>query len=146
MASHVQATVVRWADDDPFPGTVEVQLVDGLGRIWKFIDKWPMFGSDDVSPTSIFPLEITLPVTIVRHDDNTVTVSTAAPCMVETVTASTNSRCCFPRSKTSNFDPSPVGSDRATRPIEVQPDSGQCLVPELARRPSDVNPPLQTTT
>jgi hypothetical protein len=85
MACRVQATVVRWVDDDPFPGTVEVQLVDGLGRTWQFVDKWPMFGSDDLSPTSIFPLEITLPVTIVRHDDSTVTVSTATPCMVETV-------------------------------------------------------------
>jgi hypothetical protein len=38
----VRTTVVRWVDDEPFPGLVKVELTDATGHRWTFIDKPPV--------------------------------------------------------------------------------------------------------
>src|SRR5206468_1447012 len=52
----VRCQVVRWVNDEPFPGWVEVLLFDAYGVSWIFHDKPPMFAEhlEDVLPSSSF--------------------------------------------------------------------------------------------
>ena len=51
----VTCLIVRWVDDEPFPGWVEGRLTDFHGREWVFFDKPPIFSSEDILRTSAFP-------------------------------------------------------------------------------------------
>ncbi|MFF2146409.1 hypothetical protein [Kitasatospora sp. NPDC058190] len=79
----LSAEAVRWVDDEPFPGIVEVQFTDADGRRWSLVDKAPVFDADGVlRPDSAYPLEIGVACVITgsarrQEDDELVTVSTA---------------------------------------------------------------------
>jgi hypothetical protein len=85
MPAYVRATVTRWIADEPFPGLVEVVLVDATGQGWIFVDKSAMFDPNDVlRSTSSYPTELRLACTVVRRTAEDVTVSTAEPWGLET--------------------------------------------------------------
>lgn len=82
----VTASAVRWADDEPFPGMVEVEFADADGRTWTFIDKAPVFDRDNIlGPDSHYPIELKLACTVVERRDDRVVISTAEPWGIETV-------------------------------------------------------------
>ncbi|MFJ9118953.1 hypothetical protein ACIRJO_25775 [Streptomyces sp. NPDC102394] len=69
----------RRLDDEPCPGIVEVQFVDAAGRRWSLIDTCSTFGqSTELSPASVYPVEVTVACDIeTTAGDGVVTVSTA---------------------------------------------------------------------
>ena len=79
----LRCEAVRWVDDEPFPGIVEVQFVDAAGQRWSLIDKSSIFARfAELTPESVYP--VTVPVACdVQGDieatsgDGVVTVSTA---------------------------------------------------------------------
>ena len=79
------ASAVRWVDDEPFPGVVEVELADADGRMWTFIDKAAVFDRDSLSPAAQYPIELKLACTVVERHDDRVVISTAKPWGIETV-------------------------------------------------------------
>ena len=82
----VKARATRWVSDEPFPGLVEVELTDGSGKAWTFVDKYPMFGpGDDLRPDGRYPINLTLACTVIDRTSNTVTISTAQPWGLESV-------------------------------------------------------------
>lgn len=87
--AYLRARAVRWVDDYPFPGVVEVTLTDGSGMTWTFVDKYPMFDSEDkLKPDSSYPIDLLLACTIVERTGDGVTVSTSEPWDLETVDGS----------------------------------------------------------
>ena len=83
---YVRAQVVRWVSDEPIPGIVEVQLIDGSGKVWTFVDKYPMFiATGSLSPTSDYPTPLEIACTVVERNSERVIVSTALPYGIETV-------------------------------------------------------------
>jgi hypothetical protein len=46
---------VAWKADEPQPGLVEVNLTDAEGRLWRFVDKWPIFSAEVLDSSSGFP-------------------------------------------------------------------------------------------
>ena len=82
----VIAWAVRWVDDEPFPGVVEVELADADGRRWTFIDKSAVFDRNNVlGPSSHYPVEVRLACTVRERHDDRVVISTAEPWSLETV-------------------------------------------------------------
>ncbi|MEJ8652620.1 hypothetical protein WKI65_32240 [Streptomyces sp. MS1.AVA.3] len=52
---------VRWVDDEPQPGLVEVRFTDAHQQQWAFIDKWPVFtDGDDLAPDAHYPVEVAI--------------------------------------------------------------------------------------
>ncbi|MEV8536193.1 hypothetical protein [Streptomyces sp. NPDC051211] len=49
---------VRWVDDEPQPGLVEVRFTDAHHQQWTFVDKWPVFSGEDLHPDSSYPVEV----------------------------------------------------------------------------------------
>ena len=57
----LRCEAVRWVDDEPQPGLIEVRFTDAHHQQWAFIDKWPVFaGGDDLSPDSRYPAEVSI--------------------------------------------------------------------------------------
>ncbi|MFI5967699.1 hypothetical protein ACIA8J_36740 [Streptomyces asoensis] len=79
----LRCEAVRWVNDEPFPGLVEVQFVDAAGRRWSLIDKSPLFTRlDELTPDSVYPVNVTVACVIqnggeVLAGDEVVTVSTS---------------------------------------------------------------------
>ena len=61
MVSRVRARAVRWVSDD-FPGWIEVHLDLADGTVAKFIDKEPMFTSEDclLRADDSYPIDLPL--------------------------------------------------------------------------------------
>ncbi len=81
---------VRWVDDEPFPGIVEVRFIDAAGQSWSLIDKCAMFARlGELTPESAYPVEVTV-ACVIQGDteatagDEIVTISTS-PDMVTTL-------------------------------------------------------------
>ena len=74
----LKCQAVRWVNDEPIPGWIEVVMTDSEGREWRFFDKSVMFGSSNEPITSktLFPVETGVIVAIIENGDP-VTVSTA---------------------------------------------------------------------
>lgn len=49
---------IRWVDDEPQPGLVEVGFTDAHHQQWTYIDKWPVFSGEDLHPTPAIPSRI----------------------------------------------------------------------------------------
>jgi len=65
---------------------VEVQLIDGRGKVWTFVDKYPMFvATGSLSPTSDYPTPLEIACTVVERNSERVIVSTAVPHGIETI-------------------------------------------------------------
>ncbi|GFE20619.1 hypothetical protein [Streptomyces nigrescens] len=79
----LRCEAVRWADDEPFPGVVEVQFTDAAGRCWSLFDKAPVFDSmGELGPDSTFPVEVAVTCVVAEghgllEDEEAVTVSTS---------------------------------------------------------------------
>lgn len=57
----VQARAVRWVDDEPFAGWVEVHLSLADGTIARLFDKPPVFtAGDHLTPNAIYPMVVAL--------------------------------------------------------------------------------------
>ncbi|MFE2852042.1 hypothetical protein ACFXJO_13040 [Streptomyces lavendulae] len=54
----LRCEALRWVDDEPQPGLVEVRFTDAHHQQWAFIDKWPVFSGDDLAPDSRYPVEV----------------------------------------------------------------------------------------
>lgn len=68
---------VRWVDDEPQPGLVEVRFTDAHQQQWAFIDKWPVFtDGDDLAPDAHYPVEVVILCDILNADDTTNTSDT----------------------------------------------------------------------
>ncbi|MFF1414046.1 hypothetical protein ACFVX6_30345 [Streptomyces sp. NPDC058289] len=73
----LRCEAVRWVDDEPQPGLIEVRFTDAHHRQWAFIDKWPVFaGGDDLSPDSRYPAEVSILCDILTTGDTTDTSDT----------------------------------------------------------------------
>ncbi|MGW7139977.1 hypothetical protein ACWGVR_20495 [Streptomyces xanthophaeus] len=75
----LRCEAVRWVDDEPQPGLVEVRFTDAHQRQWAFIDKWPVFTGDDLTPNSLYPVVVGVLCDVLTADDtaSTVTISVA---------------------------------------------------------------------
>ncbi len=79
----LRCEAVRWVDDEPFPGIVEVRFSDAAGQSWSLIDKCAIFAQfGELTPDSDYPVEATV-ACVVQGDaeatagDGVVTVSTS---------------------------------------------------------------------
>ncbi|MGW2741086.1 hypothetical protein [Streptomyces sp. NPDC001450] len=79
----LRCEAVRWVDDEPFPGIVEVRFIDATGHCWSLIDKCAIFAQlGELTPDSTYPVEVTV-ACVVQGDavgtvgDEIVTVSTS---------------------------------------------------------------------
>jgi len=80
----VACQVVLWVADEPQPGVVEAHLTDADGRVWRFIDKEPIFCADAVDKLARFPVAGAIRCRIISHDTlsdgrQVVTIDTAIP-------------------------------------------------------------------
>jgi hypothetical protein len=79
----LRCEAVRWVDDEPWPGWVEVQFTDAAGRRWPLFDKAPIFAAmGEFGPDTSYPVEVTVACTVAEGDglagdDEVVTVSTS---------------------------------------------------------------------
>ncbi|WP_371493535.1 hypothetical protein OG871_38755 [Kitasatospora sp. NBC_00374] len=79
----LRCEAVRWVDDEPWPGVVEVRFADAAGRRWSLFDKAPVFAAPGgLGPHSAYPVEVTVACVVVEgpvlpQDDEVVTVSTS---------------------------------------------------------------------
>ena len=90
MFFHVEARATRWVSDEPFPGLVELELIDANGRTWTFIDKAPIFNAaGHLTPDARYPLDIKLACTVIAEpspgEHSHLLISTAEPWGVESV-------------------------------------------------------------
>lgn len=57
----VEARATRWVADEPFPGLVEIELVDSHGRTHRFTEKCSVVDDGDrLRPDAAYPIEIAL--------------------------------------------------------------------------------------
>lgn len=79
----LRCEAVRWVDDEPWPGVVEVQFTDAAGRRWSLVDKAPVFAAmGELGPDSAYPVWVTVSCVIadvvgLPQDNGVVTVSTS---------------------------------------------------------------------
>lgn len=79
----LRCEAVRWVDDEPFPGVVEVQFVDAAGQRWSLFDKSPIFAQfADLTRDSVYPVKVTVACEVqddieAKAGDDVVTVSTS---------------------------------------------------------------------
>jgi hypothetical protein len=79
----LRCEAIAWEDHD-WPGWIRVRLVDATGQSWFFIDKVPIFFSDDLVGAINFPAPVLVRCRVVSEGPgDVVTVSTAAPDAVE---------------------------------------------------------------
>jgi len=85
MRSTLRCTAIRWVNDEPFPGWVEVSFTDADGRSWSVFDKPPIFGaSTELTPDAPYPVAVLLDCVILSVDADRVTISTLTPWGVST--------------------------------------------------------------
>lgn len=79
----LRCEAVRWVDDDPFPGIVEVRFVDAAGQLWSLVDKCVVFAHHgELTRESDYPVEVTVACVVqaeaeAKVGDGVVTVSTS---------------------------------------------------------------------
>jgi len=91
---YVRAKITRWVDDH-FPGFVECQLADRLGREWTFIEKLPVVTDANLWRDSQFPQPAFIACEIVSQGKDetgqeTAEISTERPWGIEAVDGTTN--------------------------------------------------------
>ncbi|MFE5860912.1 hypothetical protein ACFQ77_10170 [Streptomyces virginiae] len=79
----LRCEAVRWADDEPWPGVVEVQFTDAAGRCWSLFDKAPIFvAMGELGPDTSYPVEVSVACAVAEGDglggdDEVVAISTS---------------------------------------------------------------------
>ncbi|WP_433658962.1 hypothetical protein ACQPW1_42510 [Nocardia sp. CA-128927] len=92
---NVWCQALRWVDDDPQPGLVEVKMTDMHGGEHLFIDKEPIFTPDSsLGPETAYPVRVLLACEIlstrVLPDGRTaLTITTERPWDLESETGQT---------------------------------------------------------
>ncbi|MEU1232005.1 hypothetical protein [Streptomyces sp. NPDC005828] len=71
----LRCEAVRWVDDEPQPGLVEVRFADAHQQQWAFVDKWSVFTGDNLTPDSDYPVEVGILCSILTTDNTTDTVT-----------------------------------------------------------------------
>jgi len=51
----IAVSIVRWVDDEPFPGIVECKLTDRFGKDWTFIEKSAVVSASSLTGDSSYP-------------------------------------------------------------------------------------------
>lgn len=72
----LRCEAVRWVDDEPQPGLVEVRFTDAHHQQWTFIEKWPRFSGEDLHPDSSYPVEVGIPCDILDSVSSSGTTDT----------------------------------------------------------------------
>lgn len=63
----ILASAIRWIDDEPQPGIVEVEFVDCDGARHRLIDKCAIFGADTaILPTAAYPMSASVACTVLE--------------------------------------------------------------------------------
>ena len=71
----VPAVAVRWYDDEPQPGLVEVELTDRHGTVHRLVHKTYFFENDDLLlPDAEYPIDVAVRGTVVAVDGDVLTV------------------------------------------------------------------------
>jgi hypothetical protein len=71
----VSAVAVRWYDDEPQPGLVEVELADRHGTVHRLVHKTYFFENDDLLlPGAEYPIDVAVRGTVVTVDGDVLTV------------------------------------------------------------------------
>ncbi|MET8751361.1 hypothetical protein ABZW32_14870 [Streptomyces sp. NPDC004667] len=73
----LRCKAVRWVDDEPQPGLVEIRFTDAHQQQWAFVDKWPIFTGEDLTPDSAYPVEVGILCDILNTATDTLTISVA---------------------------------------------------------------------
>jgi hypothetical protein len=82
----VRARAVKWASDEPFPGMIEVELADASGKVWRFVDKYPMFDLERTfGPSTPYPVALQIACTVVERRNGEAVISTAKPWGLESI-------------------------------------------------------------
>lgn len=82
----LRASVIRWVSNEPYPGLIEVQIRDGKGKVWSFVDKYPMFlQSGSLGPASKYPVSVNIACIVISRTHDEVVVSTAEPWGLEAI-------------------------------------------------------------
>lgn len=85
----LRCEAVRWVDDEPQPGLVEVVFTDADGHRRSLVDKVTVFDdADRISPHSPFPVPVDVRCEVIsdagESGTQVVTISTARPWGLET--------------------------------------------------------------
>lgn len=57
-------------DDEPWPGTVEVQFTDAVSRRWSLLDKAPVVAAaGELGPDSAYPVKVTVACVVAEGHD-----------------------------------------------------------------------------
>ncbi|WP_031065455.1 hypothetical protein [Streptomyces sp. NRRL WC-3742] len=92
--AYLWGEAIRWVDDEPQPGMVEVRFADVDGARWSIIAKTPCFGTHSalgpdswIEEDSPFPFPVEIECTVLNAigtgDDEVVTVSFEFPHYLE---------------------------------------------------------------
>jgi hypothetical protein len=73
--AEVRARAVRWINDEPQPGWVEVHLGLADGTVAKFFDKPPIFTDLLLLPNDAYPVALTLTCTVAEAAVDTTLVT-----------------------------------------------------------------------
>ncbi|MGW6782863.1 hypothetical protein [Streptomyces sp. NPDC054987] len=66
----LRCEAVRWADEEPWPGVVEVQFTDAAGGRWSLFDKAPIFATmGELGPDTSYPVEVTVACAVAEGED-----------------------------------------------------------------------------
>jgi hypothetical protein len=76
----LRARIVRWVSDEPIPGWVEAEFVDGDGVRRVLADKSSAFGSD-IRPDTPYPVDVLVACEVLApaDDDGRVVITTDRP-------------------------------------------------------------------
>lgn len=72
----LRATARRWEAND-FPGWVEVTIADAAGRSHRIVEKVPVLSAADITPSTMFPVELWISAEYDRMEGNDVVVRLA---------------------------------------------------------------------
>lgn len=76
MPAEVRVTPVRWVEDD-WPGWIEVELTDAVGRVHHIVDKVPVLTKLDLVRSATLPCELWIAAALEMWQGATVTVTLA---------------------------------------------------------------------
>jgi len=51
----LRCQIVRWVSDEPIPGWIEARFTDATGKVWKLVDKVPIFTAEPLRAHSTYP-------------------------------------------------------------------------------------------
>jgi hypothetical protein len=85
----LNVAIVRFIDEEPFPGIVECELVDADGKLHRFVDKTAVVSDEDLFRHSVYPRPGTIACEIEATwaDENGLALARIStnPCSVESV-------------------------------------------------------------